>query len=104
MDQAEPFQLSPRGSALPPPLDEEPVATQADAEAHDTPLKSVLVAPAGLGVDWIAQADPFQRSARVRRKPPALVADPTAVHAVAVGQETPLRTLLDAPDGSSVGC
>jgi hypothetical protein len=104
IDQPEPLQLSASGSAAPVELEVDPAATHADAEGHDTPLKSLVVAPAGLGVDSIAQADPFQRSASVKRKPLLLVAEPTAVQAVAVGQETPVRTLRDAPDGSSVVC
>ena len=67
IDQRVPFQCSasvgPAGPAvlvLAPPT-----AVQALADVHDTPLKLLKAAPAGLGVDWIDQRVPFQRSASV---------------------------------------
>lgn len=41
----------------------------ADAEAHDTPLRKLPVAPLGLGVDWTVQDVPSQRSASVTLEP-----------------------------------
>src|SRR5215472_7703259 len=47
-------------------------------------------APAGFGVAWTCQVRPFHRSASVL----ARVWFPTAVHAVAEVQDTPLRPAL----------
>jgi hypothetical protein len=33
------------------------------ADVHDTPFRLLFVAPIGLGVDWITQLLPSQRSA-----------------------------------------
>src|ERR1039457_6066101 len=52
------------------------------------------VAPEGLGVGWIFQLLPFQRSASVR---------PAAVRGVAAVHDTPLRLLPVAPEGLGVG-
>ena len=41
------------------------MAVQALADVHDTPPKPLFFASAGLGVDWIDQRVPFQRSASV---------------------------------------
>jgi hypothetical protein len=46
-----------------------PTAVQADAELHETPSSSAVMSSAGLGVAWVAQAVPFQRSASVRVTP-----------------------------------
>jgi hypothetical protein len=40
-----------------------PTLTHRLAVLHDTSLSWVRTAPAGLGVDWIDQLDPSQRSA-----------------------------------------
>ena len=40
------------------------------ADAHDTPLRSLFSPPVGLGVLWIDQLLPFQRSANVSAGPP----------------------------------
>ena len=53
----------------------------------------------GLGVDWMLQAVPFHRSARVPR-----FENPTAMHAVEDVQDTPERELDCAPDGFGVDC
>ena len=37
----------------------------ADVAVHDTPARLLYVAPAGLGVGWMAQVAPFQLSAKV---------------------------------------
>src|SRR5215470_8509746 len=64
---------------------EPPTAVHADADVHDTPLKTSPPC-GGLGVAWMAQRVPFHRSARVR---PAEL--PTAVHADAEVHDTPFR-------------
>ena len=51
----------------------------------------------GLGVDWIVQVVPFQRSASVPWSD-----NPTAVQAVDEVHETPERKLNCAPDGFAV--
>ena len=53
------------------------------------------------GVAWMVQVVPFQTSASVRNAPP-VENWPTASHAVADVQETPLSWLLVAPDGIGV--
>ena len=62
---------------------------------HDTPERVLLVAPLGLGVDWIAQVLPFQRATSA----PVLLA-PTAVHALAAVHDTDDR--LPPPLGLGV--
>src|SRR5262249_8775613 len=56
--------------------------------AQDTPARRLLVAPVRLGVGWIDHRLPFQRSANA-----PCVSDPTAVHTVVVGHETPSRMM-----------
>ena len=65
-----------------------PTAMQADGAVQATEF-SVMngAALAGLGVAWIRHRAPFHRSARVL----PLLVFPTAVHAEADAQETPLR-------------
>ena len=65
---------------------------------HDTPLRKLNGAPAGLGVSWIVHRVPFHRSA----KPPVSDA-PEASQAPGAVQETPVRTLKNcAPEGFGV--
>src|ERR1700730_2292988 len=80
-----------------------PTAVQAVAVLHDTPFRKLLTAPAGLGVGWIFQLLPFQRSASVTRVPEPLPESPTAVQAVAAVHDTPIRKLPVAPVGLGVG-
>jgi hypothetical protein len=53
------------------------------ADVHDTPDRLLTVGPLGLGVVWIVQLEPSQRSAN---GPPLL--SPTAVHAMADAHDT----------------
>src|SRR5690348_667164 len=80
-----------------------PTAVQALADVQDTPESTLNVAPAGLGVCWIVQLDPFHASASVTSLPAELMENPTAVQAVAVVQDTPLKKLPCDPDGLGVG-
>jgi len=64
---------------------EPPAAVHADADVHDTPLKTSPPC-GGLGVSWMIHLVPFHRSARV----PAFEA-PTAVQADADVQDTPFK-------------
>jgi hypothetical protein len=71
-------------------------------------VSSLLNEPLGLGLSWIDQADPFQRSINVAviNVPEAsgLSYDPTAVHALAVAHDTPSRTAAVVPVGRGTGC
>jgi hypothetical protein len=46
-----------------------PTAVQALADAHDTPLRKLSASAAGLGMGWMAQRAPFQRSANGANSP-----------------------------------
>src|SRR3989442_1590459 len=67
-----------------------PTAVHALAEVHETSLSKLSVDPAGLGVAWITQEVPFQRSAKVSPVPELSTFSPTAVHALAEVQDTAL--------------
>jgi hypothetical protein len=71
-----PFQASANVTGLgrtPSALPWLPMAVHALAELHDTPDSRLDGAPAGLGVVWTLQLDPFQRSANVTCVPLLLV-------------------------------
>src|SRR4029077_18556783 len=89
-----PFQRSASVNSAPEPLEYLPTAVHSLATVHDTPLRELPLDPVGLGVAWIAQAVPFQRSARVRPSP-----CPTAIHAFAALHATARRTLPVDPVG-----
>jgi hypothetical protein len=74
----------------------QPIAVQAVDDAHDTPVSAsgAYALVCGLGVGWLAQLRPFQRSAN------AVQPDPTAVHAVVDGHETPISSPVGTPTGS----
>ena len=69
-------------------------------DVHDTPYRrpSGPKGPGGVGVGWIFQVVPVQRSASVV----APLALPTAVHALAEVHDTPDSTAFVAPDGFGV--
>jgi hypothetical protein len=76
-----------------------PTAVQADGEVHDTANRA-YPALFEVGVGWMLQAWPFQRSAIVPAKFPELSnTGPTAVQEVAEVHETPPRPLPAAPAG-----
>src|SRR5215470_1304551 len=84
----------------PAPVRLSPTAVQMVRAGQATAARVMFWAPAGLGVAWTLQVWPFHRSARVV----ALVRFPTAVHAVAEVQATPLRPALGpAGAGLTVG-
>ncbi len=97
MAQLVPFHRSASVRPVPPLLLYPPTAVHAAADVHDTPLRALPWAPAGLGVDWMDQLEPFHRSARARAAPALLLFPPTAVHAVADEHDTahscPLATI-----------
>ena len=43
---------------------------QALADVHETPLRSTSFVPVGLGVVWVVQMLPFQRSTKVANPGP----------------------------------
>ena len=68
-----------------------PTPVQVVVDGHHTPPRRA--APFGLGLDWIAQAVPFQASARVAPKEP-LSSQPTAVQLVGkAGQDEKLLSV-----------
>jgi hypothetical protein len=48
-----------------------PTEAHAEDEEHDTPLRTLIAAPAGFGVGWNVQASPFRLSARLTPVPDA---------------------------------
>src|SRR5258708_4974816 len=71
----------------PEPVRLSPNAVQTVRAGQATPARVMFWLPAGLGVAWTCHFRPFHRWASVL----ARVWFPTAVHAVAVVQATPLR-------------
>src|SRR6516164_1456918 len=84
-----PLQRSARVSGL-EPMWLSPNAVQAVRAGQATLARVMFWAPAGLGVAWTCQVRPFHRSASVL----ARVWFPTAVHAEAEVQATPLKAAL----------
>ena len=56
----------------------------------------------GLGTGWIVHVVPFQPSASILVLDALSTKSPTAVHDVALGQDTPFSSLTRAPDGFGV--
>jgi len=73
------------------PSPDNPTAVHFVADVHDTPRRLLLGGPLGLGVVWIVQLVPSQRSANVPPLPMLGPDSPTAVHAVADVHETAFR-------------
>src|SRR5215468_12229341 len=71
----------------PEPVRLSPNAVQAVRAGQATAARKTFWAPAGLGVAWTCHVRPFHRSASVL----ARVRFPTAVHAEAEVQDTPLK-------------
>lgn len=90
MDHLEPFQRS--TNVVKPPL-VEPTAMQNVRDVHETPMSSLDVEPRGLGVGWIDQVLPFQRSARGTPLP-LTPRSPTAVQTFVEMHDTALRPPL----------
>ena len=67
--QLVPFHRSANATPVPELLVSSPTAVQAVLEVHDTPPRLLPVVPVGLGVVWIDQLVPFQRSANVTLVP-----------------------------------
>src|SRR5215467_11216344 len=103
-----PFQCSARVTGVLRLLIELPTEVQAAADMHDTAFRMVNwkanCGMGGLGVDWMCQLVPSQRSARgkTRSSPELLPWPPTAVHAETDVHDTAFRKLNCAPDGLGV--
>ena len=99
-----PFQCSASvRNTVPALLEYAPAAVQLVAEGQEIPLRLLSGDPAGSGVGWIAQACPFQCSARVSSVPAGLADQPAAVQLAGPAQEIPPRPLSGDPAGSGVG-
>src|SRR5690349_15258685 len=79
-----------------------PTAVHLSAAGHATATSLLDEHPVGLGVGWICQSLPFQRSASVSCAPDLTRNCPTPVHAELDEQETPFRALAAAPGGFGV--
>ncbi len=93
IDQLVPFQRSANVSSRPVRLVKNPTAVQDLGDAHETPRKLLLVAPAGFGVDGIDQLVPFECSTNVSSRPVRLVKNPTAVQDLGDAHDTPSSAL-----------
>jgi hypothetical protein len=100
--QRAPFQNSANGTRVPAVSIRYPTAVHFPLDQHDTPCSTLAVAPAGIGVGWIDQRRPFQRSANVTRTSADLAKNPTAVHAVGDAQDTAKRCPVGT-EGSDTG-
>src|SRR5215469_631927 len=95
-----PLHRSARVTGAPGTVRLSPNAVQTVRAGQATLARVMFWAPAGFGVAWTCQVRPFHRSASVL----ARVWFPTAVHAVAEVQDTPLRNALrPAGAGLKVG-
>lgn len=71
-----------------------PTAVQALADVHDTLCRPAASVSAGLGVCWIFQLEPFQRSANGRSVSKLVSYVPTAIQFVAVVHAIPSKRLI----------
>jgi hypothetical protein len=90
IDQVVPFQRSTNVLTV-ELVCHQPTAKQLVEDGHDTPLRSVIDAPAGLGIVTIDQTVPFQRSTNCVEPVLAVSIEPTAKQLVALAQATPAR-------------
>ena len=80
-----------------------PTAVQADDPLQSTPRRTAPKRPAGLGVGWMLQRVPFQRSAIVTTVPEAVTAPATAVQAEAEVHATEFRKVARARGRCGMG-
>ena len=86
-----------------------PTAVHSVEVGHDTPVRLLVVAPGGSGVDCAAHWDPFQRSATVTAEvvpgcEAPTVEVPTVVHASGAEHETSFRETIGEPAGLAACC
>jgi hypothetical protein len=74
---------------------------QVVAAVQDTPARLLNDAPTGIGMGWTVHVVPFQPSASGVRAELEITA-PTASHAVAAPQDTPLTDALVTPAGRGI--
>src|SRR4029077_20431162 len=98
-----PFQRSASATPTPAPVVSYPTAVHSVVDGQATPRRKLPVAPDGLGLHWIVQLVPPQRSASVTVTPELLVYAPTAMQSLADGQATPERLPVRAPEGFAAG-
>src|SRR6516165_1634993 len=82
-------------------LTKTPAAVQASGALHDTPCRTLL-APAGAGTRLRRHVEPFHASASGSVRPVLPVESPTAMHALAEGQDTANSPVAVAPPGAGV--
>src|SRR5215831_618075 len=92
-----PLHRSARVTGAPETVRSSPNAVQTVLAGQATAARVTFWAPAGLGVAWTCQVRPFHRSTSVL----ATVRFPTAVHAEAEVQDTPLKPAL-GPTGAGL--
>jgi hypothetical protein len=98
---AEPFHLSARALVTPAPSVLLPTAVQ-ESDAHETADSELALAPLGVGVGSIVQAEPFHLSASAVVTPALFVLLPTPVHEDGDAHDTLARELFCAPLGFGV--
>ena len=84
------------------PRAEDPTATHALEDVHDTPERKLDCAPDGFGTDCTAQKVPFQRSASATPVPELSVKLPTAVQPEADEHDTAFKNVPCDPGGSGI--
>jgi hypothetical protein len=104
IDQPVPFHTSARVTSAPALSVKYPTEVHTVAVAQDTLSKKLPVVPVGFGVVCTVQLVPSHCSARVTSAPALSVKNPTAVHVVAIVQDTLARAVLVAPGGLGVAC
>jgi hypothetical protein len=82
---------------------ENPTARQADGPVQAAPDKDANGTFGGLGVGWMCQVVPFQRSATVCTIPVAECCSPVVMQANREVQDTPPRKVCTAPAGLGMG-
>jgi hypothetical protein len=98
-----PFHPSARVNVLPELSEKFPTAGHSIGDEHETPFRTAFVAPAGSGTGWFTHVAPFCISAIATVEPELPTSNPTAMHVVADGHETPLSSASLTPAGLGVG-
>jgi hypothetical protein len=88
--------------AMPELLMELPTAVHRMVDVHDTPFKTLAVAPLGLGVICNSHGVPFHTSAKVASVPELFMYLPVAVQAVDDKHDIPYRLPALDPEGLGV--
>jgi hypothetical protein len=102
MDQLVPFQRSANAGAV-EPRNCWPTAKQLVVLAHETPFRTLMAMPVGLGLVTMDQVLPFHCSTSVFPSDEESAYLPTAKQLVVVRHDTPFSTLSVAPTGLGLG-